>query len=190
MFCEIAQLSELRCLMFDLYYGVNDSSINTLVKNLPHLASLHVGYGKRTSDKTGKHIGNNLPRLDLLSLSSHKMSDKGVTVLAKKLKKLTSLDLQNCDITNKGMERMAPSLLHLKSFILSSHPKLTDIGVKHLAMNLIHLKGLTRLVLVHCCNLTNVGVHILAVNLPQLLQLNLSGCHGVSNEGGFSNNIY
>ena len=61
--------------MFDLYYGVNDSSINTLVKNLPHLASLHVGYSKRISDETGKHIGKNLPRLELLSLSSHKMFD-------------------------------------------------------------------------------------------------------------------
>ena len=181
MFCQIAQLSELRCLMIGGLVDITDSSICKLVKNLPNLTSLDVGYGNRISDKTGELIGTYLQRLESLSLNSGKMSDKGVTVLFSKLKKLTSLHLHGCYITNDGMKRMASNLVHLKSLILSS-PHLTDIGVKHLAMN---LKGLTRLDLKNCCNLTNVGVHILAVNLPQLLQLNLSYCDGVFDPGGF-----
>ena len=186
MFCQIAQLSELRCLMIGGLVDITDSSICKLVKNLPNLTSLDVGYGNRISDKTGELIGTYLQRLESLSLNSCKMSDKGVTVLTSKLKKLTSLHLQGCCITNDGMKRMAPNLPHLKSLILSwAH--LTDIGVKHLAMN---LKGLTRLDLKKCLQVTDGGVRILAVNLPQLLQLNLSRCRGVSNPGGFSNNIY
>ena len=131
MFCQIAQLSELRCLRIGGLVDITDSSICKLVKNLPNLTSLDVGYGNRISDKTGELIGTYLQRLEFLSLNSDKMSDKGVTVLASKLKKLTSLNLQGCDITNDGMKRMAPNLLHLKSLILSSPPKLTDIGVKH-----------------------------------------------------------
>ena len=187
MFCQIAQLSELRCLMIGGLVDITDSSICKLVKNLPNLTSLDVGYGNRISDKTGELIGTHLQRLESLSLNGDKMSDKGVTVLASKLKKLTSLNLLGCDITNDGMKRMAPNLLHLKSLILSSPPNLTDIGVKHLAMN---LKGLTRLDLMKCRQVTDVGVRILAVNLPQLLQLNLSHCQCVFNPGGFSNNIY
>ena len=181
MFCQIAQLSELRCLMIGGLVDITDSSICKLVKNLPNLTSLDVRYGNRISDKTGELIGTYLQRLESLSLHGGKLSDKGVTVLASKLKKLTSLNPLGCDITNDGMKRMAPNLPHLKSLILSS-PHLTDIGVKHLAMN---LKGLTSLDLMNCHKLTNVGVRILAVNLPQLLQLNLSYCDGMSNQGRF-----
>ena len=187
MFYQIEQLSEVQCLMIAGSVGITDSSICKLVKNLPNLTSLDVGYGDRISDKTGELIGTHLPRLESLSLNSEKMSDKGVTVLASKLKKLTSLNLLDCDITNDGMKRMAPNLIHLKSLILSLPPNLTDIGVKHLAMN---LKGLTRLDMKKCYQVTDVGVRILAINLPQLLQLNLSHCQCVFNPGGFSNNIY
>ena len=187
MFCQIAQLSELRCLMIGGLVDITDSSICKLVKNLPNLTSLDVGYGNRISDKTRELIGTYLQRLEFLSLNSDKMSDKGVTVLASKLKKLTSLHLQGCAITNDGIKRMAPNLLHLKTLSLSSPPKLTDIGVKHLAMN---LKGLTRLDLKKCYQVTDVGVRILAINLLRLLQLNLSYCQCMFNPGGFSNNIY
>ena len=181
MFCEIAKLSELRSLM--LFNGITNSSIQTLVKNLPNLTSLSVGHNNSISDKTCELIGTHLQRLEYLLLSSRKMSEKGFTVLTSKLKKLMSLNLEYCgNITDKCMERMAPNLLHLESFTLS---KLTDVGVKHLAMN---LKGLTKLVLRDSRKLTNVGVTILAVNLPQLLQLDLSHCCGVSNEGVLSNN--
>ena len=179
MFLEIASMAKLQTLHFDVE-GVSDICIRTVLKQLPNLVSLDMGFVDNLTDTTAKIVGQFLPNLLFLSLSSPFVQDFGIISIAQNLKKLVSLDLRNCPLTNKGLQEIAPFLTSLKSLVLSSHQNVTNIGVKCLAEN---AKSLTSLDLMDCDYVTNAGASLIAMKMTNLQQLNLSFCHKISNKG-------
>ena len=92
-------------LQFDVD-GVRDVWIRKLLKRLPNLTNLDMGFADNRTNMTANIFAKFLPNLRLLSLRSPSVQDKGIITIAENLKKLGLLDLRNCPPTNKGLEQM------------------------------------------------------------------------------------
>ena len=175
---KVAKLSNLKSLQFDIHCGLIDSNVEILVKTLPNLTSLDLGFAEGITDISAKLIGTYLKKLRTLSITSSDVSDAGIIDLATNLGDLTSLDLRNCALTNEGIRKASCCLTKLKHLTL--HADITSLGVKYLTENMKHLVHLD---LMDCSCITNSAASLISRNLPNLEQLNLSYCRKIGNTG-------
>jgi hypothetical protein len=155
---------------------ITDEGLGDLLKELPHLTSLDLGYCSQLTSEVLKSLAH-LKHLTSLSLwGCYGITGKELKLL-KKLNHLSILSLGRCGITDKGLKSLAP-LTHLTSLNLGGCEQITDEGLKSLK----GLTGLTSLNLWTCSHITNKILKSLT-SFTYLTSLDLSWCKEITDEG-------
>jgi hypothetical protein len=117
---------------------------------------------------------------------NHKVTDVGITELARCCTGLENIDLSNCTglenskVTDAGITELARSCTGLKSIVLARHDKITDAGIIELARG---CTGLERINLYGCDKVTDAGITELARGCTGLESIGLSYCDKVTDTG-------
>lgn len=135
----LSRLPQLRNLSLE---GCSWASIRALRScSCPPLLTLNLSYVISLNDSSLQEI-----------LESPTDSRPGLVDKTSRLKHLKNLSLAGCDISDGGVKYIVQYLLDLETLDLSSHGRLTDAGVAHLAS----LTNLTSLNLSNCKLLTEI----------------------------------
>jgi len=142
----LSRLPQLRSLSLE---GCSWASIRVLRScSCPPLSTLNLSYVISLNDNSLQEI-----------LESPSDSRPGLIDKTSRLKHLKNLSLAGCDISDEGVKYLVQYLPDLETLDLSSHGRLTDAGVAHLAslthlmsLNLSNCKLLTEITLDHLTN--------------------------------------
>jgi len=141
------------------------------------------------SDQALHHVGRRCLNLRVLTLNMcHKISDDGLSQIAKKVH-LSSLHIShNLMITDVGLEVLISAAHNLESIELKNCPKVTDRAMEAMFEAVVawgkrrntKSVSLKNLVLADCVSLTRQSLVFLAASVPNLMTLDIRNCVGVN----------
>jgi len=140
------------------------------------------------TDQALHHVGRRCLNLRALTLNMcHRISDDGLSQIAKKVH-LSSLHIShNLAITDLGLEVLISAAHNLESIELRNCPKVTDRAMEAMFEAVVawgkrrntRSVSLKNLVLVDCVSITRQSLVFLAASVPNLVTLDLRNCVGI-----------
>jgi hypothetical protein len=196
----------LRGKHFELWHGINKSSLLTLFKSGAFFESLNLtGYDYMTDAMLSKLATgspllksvnlaycSDLTDVGVVSLASscrlleqvvlwgcYEVSNTAIVSLAANCPRIQHLNLRCCrKVTDEGLQAIAKGFVSIISLNFTYCRSISDVGVEFLARAFPKLR---RISFGYCVNITDAAVRNLAHHCPQLECLDLTGCD-ISNE--------
>lgn len=139
-FRYLAKSTSLRHLNVRSCDNVSDTGIGYLVEGGSKIETLDLAFCERLTDSCLTHISRGLFNLRALSLSACKITDEGVSNLAKSQIELRALDIGQCSkLTDASAIVLSQYLIRLKALDVYGCVSMTTVGLERLT-NMADLK--------------------------------------------------
>lgn len=202
----MGRLESLHSLDLSGAQGITDEVISKFVTMFPSIKELDLSSCQITDDSLVR-IAEAYPDLKGINLSQClQVSDRGVSILAKKCPQLEVIKLNDCyKITDEGLTNVINFSQHLKSLSLADCTLVKGTWIKQLGLNCPNLQSLNlnncyeivdqalieispllqlkEIILTSCHKLSNCSLKSLQQNCPNLHTIDLSGLTLTADEG-------
>eukprot|EP00094_Tigriopus_californicus_P014241 TCALIF_13794-PA protein Name:"Similar to FBXL7 F-box/LRR-repeat protein 7 (Homo sapiens)" AED:0.21 eAED:0.21 QI:0/1/0.33/1/0.5/0.66/3/73/526 len=160
---------------------ITDLGLGIILKVTPNLQHLYLRRCLNFSDMGIKYIASHCPSLRELSISDCvQITDFGLYELAKLGPNLRYLSVAKCDqISDSGVMQIAKLCYKLRYLNVRGCEAVSDDSVEALSRSCTRLRSLD----LGKCDVTDVGLKLLAENCPGLKKLSVKSCEMISDQG-------
>lgn len=157
---------------------LTDDSLKHVSQGLPNLRSINLSFCASFTEFGLKHLSTMASSLKEINLRScDNVSDIGLRYLSEGGVALHVLDISFCDkISDQGLEFVSQGLPQIQSLSLNSC-SVSDKGIVKIAATLTELRTLN---IGQCNEVTDKGLNAIIDNCPQLKDVDVYGCTGIS----------
>lgn len=157
---------------------LTDDSLKHVSQGLPNLRSINLSFCASFTEFGLKHLSTMASSLKEINLRScDNVSDVGLRYLSEGGVALHVLDISFCDkISDQGLDFVSQGLPQIQSLSLNSC-SVSDKGMLKIAATLTELRTLN---IGQCNEVTDKGLNAIIDSCPQLKDLDVYGCTGIS----------
>lgn len=166
--CPRLEVLDLNCID-----GIRDSLLDVIGQNCPRLRVLNIANARNVTDDGVAFLASGCPRLELLDLSwCCKVTDWAVSKIASAMPRLREIGLSETRVTNIGISDLARSCAWLEALHVARCVRISDEGAESIMTYCA--SRLTTLNIASCHNVTDECVEKLIETCPKLSCLDVS----------------